>query len=391
MAGNLSAASAALAVTIDTTAPAAPSAPDLVAASDSGVSNTDNITNVTKPTFTGTAEAGSTVTLYDGTTAVGTGVATRPGLWTITTSTLANGIRSITAKATDVAGNVSAASAALSVTIDTTAPAAPTTLDLATASDTGVSTTDNITNVTTPTFTGKAEAGSTVTLLDGTTVIGTGVATRRGVDHRLLDPGGRNPQHHRQGDGCGRQRQRRVERTVGHRRHRGADHSGVHRHQRERQQPDAHRHRRRQHHGGSTQWDDPARHDHGGTGGTWSLKFCQFVLACERSPRSDRMRQATRATTSGSVLVGTSGANTLTSTAGNDLLYRRRRRGHLLVRFALRARRDRRLCGYRHSSRHHQLPRELGAEQLRKRAEPRRAGRLGRRDHPGRRQHADAQ
>ena len=52
---------------LDQVEPGAPAAPDLVAASDSGVSSTDNITNVTTPTFTGTAEAGSTVTLYDGT------------------------------------------------------------------------------------------------------------------------------------------------------------------------------------------------------------------------------------------------------------------------------------------------------------------------------------
>jgi VCBS repeat-containing protein len=56
-------------------APPAPSTPDLSAASDSGVSNSDNITNITTPIFTGTAEVGSTVTLYDGTTAMGTGIA----------------------------------------------------------------------------------------------------------------------------------------------------------------------------------------------------------------------------------------------------------------------------------------------------------------------------
>ena len=51
---------------------------------------------------------------------------TAAGDWTITTtSTLSNGIHSITAKATDVAGNVSAASAALSVTVDAKAPARP--------------------------------------------------------------------------------------------------------------------------------------------------------------------------------------------------------------------------------------------------------------------------
>ena len=137
----------AQAYVLDQVAPAAPAAPDLLVASDIGVSNTDNITNVINPTFTGTAEAGSTITLFDGTTQVGTGIATVNGDWFATTSTLANGIHSITAKATDVAGNVSAASAALSVTIDTVAPAAPSAPDLTAASDTGVSSTDNITNV----------------------------------------------------------------------------------------------------------------------------------------------------------------------------------------------------------------------------------------------------
>ena len=166
---------------LDQAAPIAPTAPDLVAASDSGVSNTDNITNVTKPTFTGTAEAGSTITLFDGTTEVGTGIShSDRGCGSPPASTLADGTHSITAKATDVAGNVSAASAALSVTIDTIAPAAPSAPDLVAASDSGVSNTDNITNVTRPTFTGTAEAGSTVTLYDGATAIGTGVATATG-------------------------------------------------------------------------------------------------------------------------------------------------------------------------------------------------------------------
>jgi hypothetical protein len=177
LAGNLSAASAALAVTISGSV-APPSAPDLVATSDNGAFNTDNITNVTRPTFTGTAAAGSTVTLYDGTIAVGTGIATATGSWTVTTaSSLANGAHSVTAKAADSAGNASAASAALSITVDATAPAIPSAADLMATSDSGRSTTDNITNIVTPSFTGTAEAGSTVTLFDGTTAVGTGVAT----------------------------------------------------------------------------------------------------------------------------------------------------------------------------------------------------------------------
>src|SRR6478672_13689985 len=50
---------------------------------------------------------------------------------------------------------------------DTTAPMAPSAPDLAAASDTGPSSTDNVTSVTTPTVTGNgAEAGATVMLYD---------------------------------------------------------------------------------------------------------------------------------------------------------------------------------------------------------------------------------
>ncbi|OBV38943.1 Ig-like domain-containing protein, partial [Janthinobacterium psychrotolerans] len=179
-AGNTSVASPALAITIDATAPAAPNAPALALASDSGASNTDGVTSVTTPTFTGTAEAGSTVTLYDtdGTTVLGTAVATG-GVWSITSSALATGAHSLTVKAVDAAGNTSAASAALSIIIDATGPAAPDAPVLALASDSGASNTDGVTSVTTPTVTGSAEAGSLVTLYDtdGTTVLGTAVAT----------------------------------------------------------------------------------------------------------------------------------------------------------------------------------------------------------------------
>ena len=102
-------------------APAAPSTPVLTAASDSGSSSSDRITNVQALTVTGTAQAGSTVTIYDGTTAVGSATATG-GSYSITTSTLAEGTHSLTAKAANAAGSTSAPSAPLSVTIDITAP-----------------------------------------------------------------------------------------------------------------------------------------------------------------------------------------------------------------------------------------------------------------------------
>ncbi|MET3434978.1 hypothetical protein ABIC71_004491 [Herbaspirillum seropedicae] len=107
--------------TLDTSAPATPGAPTLDAASDSGVSSSDHITNVTTPTLSGTAETGSTVSIYDGATLLGSAVASN-GSWSYTSGTLPSGTHVFTVKATDTAGNVSAASSALTVTVDTTAP-----------------------------------------------------------------------------------------------------------------------------------------------------------------------------------------------------------------------------------------------------------------------------
>lgn len=170
-AGNVSAASAGLAISIDTSSPTAPSAPDLAAGSDTGESDTDNITSDTTPTFTGTAEANSTVTVASSVAGtVGSATADGSGNWSVTATTLADGSHNITATATDSAGNVSSASAALSITVDSNAPATPSAPDLSAASDSGSSDTDNTTNDTTPTLTGSAEANSTVTLtssLDG--------------------------------------------------------------------------------------------------------------------------------------------------------------------------------------------------------------------------------
>ena len=75
----------------------------------------------------------------------------------------------------DLAGNSNSASTSVdnSVTIDTTAPAAPGTPDLQAASDTGSSSTDNITSDTTPVFDITCAVGNTVNLKDGATVVGT--------------------------------------------------------------------------------------------------------------------------------------------------------------------------------------------------------------------------
>ena len=131
-AGNAGGAGTTPALSFDTLAPNAPSAPVMTAASDTGTSNSDNITGNTTPTFTGTAEAGATVTLYDsdGTTVLGSAVATG-GNWSITTTALSDGVHTVTARATDVAGNVGARSTGLVATIDTVAPAMAITSNLA--------------------------------------------------------------------------------------------------------------------------------------------------------------------------------------------------------------------------------------------------------------------
>jgi VCBS repeat-containing protein len=123
MAGNFGGAGATPSISFDTLAPAVPSTPDLTDASDSGISATDNLTNDTAPTLTGTAEAGTTITLYDGATVVGSGIAVG-GVWSITTTGLAGGAHQITAVARDAAGNVSNVSSSFALIIDATAPIA---------------------------------------------------------------------------------------------------------------------------------------------------------------------------------------------------------------------------------------------------------------------------
>jgi hypothetical protein len=185
VAGNTSAASVALAATIDAVPPVAlpsdttaPTKPTIASIStDTGIAG-DHITNDTTLTLTGSAEAGSTVKLYDGTRSLGIAVASGTGAWSCTTAALSNGGHNLTATATDAAGNTGAASTALAVTIDATSPTKPTSDSF--SSDTGVAG-DHITNDNTLTLTGTAEANSTVKLYDGAALLGNAVASGTGA------------------------------------------------------------------------------------------------------------------------------------------------------------------------------------------------------------------
>lgn len=148
-AGNESAQSAALNITIDTTAPSAPgSAPDLPTSSDMGDLNTDNITNISRPGLqVGALPAGVTQIdlLVDG-QVVAAVYDTQTGLLQ-PASTLSDGTYALTYRYTDAAGNQGGVSPVLNLTIDTLAPNRPSAAaDLLSSNDSGSSSSDNNTS-----------------------------------------------------------------------------------------------------------------------------------------------------------------------------------------------------------------------------------------------------
>src|SRR5205807_2298540 len=138
----------------------------------------DHSTSATALTLAGSAEANSTVKVYDGATLLGSVAAGGSGAWSYgTTGTLANGADRNSAADTEAAGNGSAASAALAVTVDSVAPAVPSIA--AFSPDTGV-VGDGITSATTLTLSGSAEANSTVKVYDGAALLGSVAAGASG-------------------------------------------------------------------------------------------------------------------------------------------------------------------------------------------------------------------
>jgi T1SS-143 domain-containing protein len=109
-AGNVGVATTQLTYTVDVTAPNKPTIDNIY--DDFGTKKGDvpsgGVADDATPTLTGKAEAGSTVTVYDGKTVIGTAVADKNGNWTFTPSTdIAKGLHNYTVTATDNAGNTS--------------------------------------------------------------------------------------------------------------------------------------------------------------------------------------------------------------------------------------------------------------------------------------------
>ena len=134
----------------------APDAPSFVVSDDvdpiTGALSTGDTTDDTTPTLTGSgAEAGATISVYDGSvdsgTLLGTATVAADGSWSFTPGTeLSEGSHTLTVTATDAAGNVSDAST-FDLIVDTTAPDAPV-----------------IDSIAGTSIEGTAEAGSTVAL-----------------------------------------------------------------------------------------------------------------------------------------------------------------------------------------------------------------------------------
>jgi hypothetical protein len=172
-AGNTSAPSQPLTVTVAGSTAAVTA---LDAGEDNGLSTTDGITSHAKPILTGTVAAGTEVTVWDGSTILGSTTAGSDGVWHFTPLwNLAHGEHTIQLGLKDAGGHVTPRELSVPFTfsIDLFEPNTPDKPVLAADSDTGVSSTDGITKDTTPTLTGTAkESGGQIEIYEGTTLLG---------------------------------------------------------------------------------------------------------------------------------------------------------------------------------------------------------------------------
>ncbi|RDK83024.1 Ig-like domain-containing protein, partial [Enterobacillus tribolii] len=140
------------------------------------------VTDDTRPEITGTAKAGSVVTIKDGSNVLGSTTADSLGNWSFTpTVDLGKGAHTITAVAKDPMGNESSSS--WNFTIDTDAPAKPS-IDSAyddVGAKQGPLKSGDVSDDPTPTLSGKAEAGSIVKIYDQNGLIGSVTAKDDGT------------------------------------------------------------------------------------------------------------------------------------------------------------------------------------------------------------------
>jgi hypothetical protein len=154
---------AALSFTFDKTPPPV----TMALVFDTGGSATDKVTS--NAAVKGRGDANTMITIKEGGTTLGTTMADGTGAWSFTPTGLSEGAHTFSATETDLAGNTGAAM--LSFTFDKT-------VTMALSSDTGSSTSDNITAV--PAVKGVGQANTAVIITEGGTTLGTATANSAG-------------------------------------------------------------------------------------------------------------------------------------------------------------------------------------------------------------------
>lgn len=205
IAGNQSEASEPLDFVVDTVAPEAPSIESL--SEDSGLSDSDGITSDNTPSVRGQAEPESTVNVFLNGALLGTIQADEEGYWELPYEgqPLEDGAYSLTATATDAAGNISEVSEISPLQVDTVAPQIPTVYLQAGQEDRDNEEPalalfeiegpiggddDEVPSLSdkTPSFAGEAEAGSTVVILIDGEEVGRAISNPEGQWFFSLDP-----------------------------------------------------------------------------------------------------------------------------------------------------------------------------------------------------------
>ncbi len=164
-----------------------PDTPAITAAIDdaaplTGTLSNNQFTNDNTPTLEGTGSAGTVIHIYANGQEIGSTTVDSSGSWRFAiTSALADGENHFTAIATNVKGE-SSESARFTLTIDTLSPDAPR-VELI-ADNTGLLTgplqNNDRTDEAKPLFSGQGEAGNTITIKEGSTVIGSATVDENG-------------------------------------------------------------------------------------------------------------------------------------------------------------------------------------------------------------------
>jgi hypothetical protein len=140
-------------------------------------------TNDATPTLSGTADANSVVTIFDGGTQIAVVTADNTGAWTFTPDTARRRLAQLHRPGDRPAGQRQRGLSPWSVVVDLTAPTVPTLDNVNDNVPGGVQgnlTSGQVTNDSTPTISGTGQAGSTIHIMNNGTQIGTTIVDGSG-------------------------------------------------------------------------------------------------------------------------------------------------------------------------------------------------------------------